>query len=144
MTTIMNNNDEHIFYSILDINNVNNVNNETKNEYISNDIQLLSSRQLFNQLCDNYDYDLCSQDELIMAMEMDYSKYKLKQLHTIMNYYNISKIGLKKKCDIIRLIIAFEMDEANKQIVIKRHRMWNYVSILRQDNFFSKYILFEI
>jgi hypothetical protein len=139
MTTIMHNNDddddEHIFYSI----------NETEtNEYISNDLQLLYSRQLFNQLCDNYDYDLCSQDELIMAMEMDYNKYTLKQLNTIINYYNISKTGLKKKSDIIHLIIDFEMVETNKQIVTKRHRMWNYVSILRQDNFFSKYILFEI
>ena len=72
-----------------------------------------------------------------------YNTYSVKQLNYIMQYYNISK-GRMCKDEIIQSIIIFETDENNINIVSKRKYLWNMVAQLRNDEFFSKYVIIDI
>lgn len=72
-----------------------------------------------------------------------YNTYSVKQLNYIMQYYNISK-GRMCKDEIIQSIIIFETDENNINIVSKRKYLWNMVAQLKNDEFFSKYVIIDI
>ena len=72
-----------------------------------------------------------------------YNTYTVKQLNYIMQYYNISK-GRMCKDEIIQSIIIFETDENNINIVSKRKYLWNMVAQLKNDEFFTKYVIIDI
>ena len=72
-----------------------------------------------------------------------YNTYSVKQLNYIMQYYNISR-GRMCKDEIIQSIIIFETDENNINIVSKRKYLWNMVAQLKNDEFFSKYVIIDI
>ena len=59
-----------------------------------------------------------------------------------MDYYELSKKNMRKD-EMIQLIILFEIDPTNSQIVNKRHTLWSYINDLKQDKYFSKFILFN-
>jgi len=63
-------------------------------------------------------------------------KYKLKDLMKICEYYGIAKNVKASKCkkqDIISTIIYFENSIENYDIVLKRHKMWAYMTELLED-----------
>uniref|UniRef100_A0A6C0EWD8 Uncharacterized protein n=1 Tax=viral metagenome TaxID=1070528 RepID=A0A6C0EWD8_9ZZZZ len=101
-------------------------------------------------------------------LEIDYSmNYNMKMLTHIANYYNIIKnnkngLGIvavagtktpkipkipktKKllKPELIKEIISFETDESNHQIVLKFRKMLEKIDELKQDRYFSSFILFS-
>jgi hypothetical protein len=67
----------------------------------------------------------------------------VKQLLQICDYYGISK-GLKSnkrtKEEIINLLVDFEDNDTNYEIVCKRRLMWFYIEELRSDKFMKKHI----
>tara|TARA_B100001540_G_C15681430_1_gene584990 strand:- start:499 stop:855 length:357 start_codon:yes stop_codon:yes gene_type:complete len=84
----------------------------------------------------NYDNDMS------MVYMIDYeTNYTVKMLSQIMDYYELEKRKLKKK-DMIERIILFELDLENFEIVERRKELWKYISILKDDPFLSKYIIF--
>ena len=87
----------------------------------------------------------CSSDELFML----YMSYNVKSLVQILNYYGINKnnINNKKKLvkdEMIQLLIIFELDENNTQIVNKRRRLWQNISELSSDVFFKNFVTFTV
>ena len=101
-------------------------------------------------------------------LEIDYSmNYNMKMLTHIANYYNIIKnnkngLGIvavagskapkaskapktKKllKPELIKEIISFETDEINHHIVLKFRKMLEKIDELKQDKYFSSFILFS-
>lgn len=79
----------------------------------------------------------------IMALELDYdTNYTVKMLKMILDYYQIDKRKMMKR-DMIQSIILFEEGGDNGHIVKKRKKMWEYIKELKDDNFFSKYVIFN-
>ena len=83
------------------------------------------------------------ENEDLMDFEEDYNNYNVKQLIVICKYYNLLCKNIKKK-ELITLIMTFEKDLNNIEIVYKRKQYWEYIDALKNDNFFNKYIIFNI
>ena len=82
-------------------------------------------------------------NDSIIALKLDYkSNYTVKMLKNIMDYYDICKCKLLKQ-EMIDNIIEFEKNQDNFDIVKRRRRLWRNITELKQDHFFSKYILFD-
>ena len=85
----------------------------------------------------------------ILLLQIDYKEnYIKKELEKIADYYGISKRYSnsrrgKKKEDLIDEIIYFELNDANKEIVDRRKTMWFYLEELMNDNYLSKFIIFN-
>ena len=72
------------------------------------------------------------------ALELEYStNYTVKSLGQIFEYYEISKRKLRKD-EMVQMLIMFEEEPVNTEIVEKRKRMWSYVEELKEDKYFSK------
>lgn len=122
--------EENLLYEITD----NNLIEET--EDINN---ILNDDTYFDDFTDESNF---FNEDTITAMQVDYfENYNLKMLHHIANYYSISKKKFKKE-KLIQLIVEFENDINNTKIVHKRKKMWNYINKLKNDPYFSKFILF--
>ena len=79
----------------------------------------------------------------ILAKELDYStNYTVKQIGQIMDYYKINKRKMKKD-EQIQAIIFYESDIKNIHIVENRKRLWENIEELKNDPYFSKFILFN-
>jgi hypothetical protein len=98
---------------------------------------------------DNFFHDKEFQDQFqffeednLMAQHIDYfENYTVKMLQHIANYYKIPKSRLKKE-ELIQLIIQFENEPENSEIVYNRKRMWHYMNELKNDSYFSKFLIF--
>ena len=81
--------------------------------------------------------------DIFFALEIEYNtNYTVKSLGQILDYYEISKRKLRKD-EMVQMLIMFEEDPENIEIVEKRKRMWSYVNELKEDKYFSKYIIFS-
>ena len=79
---------------------------------------------------------------IISDMESHYTTtYNVKQIAQIMSYYKLQK-GKATKNEMIQMILFFEIDPVNKSIVQQRLRLWQNILELKNDPYFSKYILF--
>ena len=79
----------------------------------------------------------------LLAWELDYdTNYTVKQLGQISDYYGINKKRLKKN-ELIQVIILFEEDINNIYIVETRKRHWENIKELKNDKYFSKFIMFN-
>lgn len=78
-----------------------------------------------------------------VALELYYQEnLTLKDLHKICDYYDISKRKLRKD-EIVQEIALYECDPNNSEIVRKRKLLWFYVSELKNDKYFKKYVMFD-
>jgi hypothetical protein len=62
----------------------------------------------------------------------------------ICDYYGIGKelkINKATKDVIIQILLDFEMNPLNSNIVFKRQNMWFYMNELKNDKFMKKYVL---
>ena len=66
----------------------------------------------------------------------------IKSLTKIIDYYGLTKKRMTKD-EIVLSIVLFEMEEQNREIVQKRKRLWRNIEELKEDSYFSKFILFE-
>lgn len=72
------------------------------------------------------------------------SNYTVKQMLLICNYYNLSKnhkLHKLKKDDLANLLISFESDKDNSEIVNMRLTCWFFMNELKKDKFMKKYIV---
>ena len=80
--------------------------------------------------------------DISLALEIEYNtNYGVKDLGKILDYYGISKRKLRKD-EMIQLIIFFEEDENNFELVSRRRRLWTNIKELQEDKYFSKFIIF--
>ncbi len=71
-------------------------------------------------------------------------KYTVKKLLIICDYYDLTKIyqmNKKNKEEIINIIVLFEKDIDNSELVNKRRNMWYFMFELSKDKFMKKYVL---
>lgn len=128
------------------MNNITYTITETSNEASSNfcsDISLNSEdenmltgqKRSFTNYTENITYSE------YMAREIDYDlNYTSKYLTQILEFYGFKKGKMNKK-EIISKIVDFEMDEVNTLMVEKRKRLFNNFIELKNDAFFSKFII---
>ena len=129
-------NTENISYSIQD-----NKFNEKEYEV---DVDIDSLLEEINNDIDNSLYDNMSNEnmELSQVWAVEYStNYTVQGLSRIMEYYGLNKRKLRKD-EMIQLLVMFECDLSNQEIVVRRRRLWKNIEELKQDKYFSKYILF--
>jgi len=80
--------------------------------------------------------------DISFALEIEYNtNYTVKSLGQILDYYEISKRKMRKD-EMVQMLIMFEEDPENIEIVERRRRMWSYVDELKEDKYFSKYVIF--
>lgn len=109
---------------------------EMESSYSSNNTSIFGD-------CDS-EYDIITNNSPISYsfLEMDYStNYNVKSLLQIVEYYELKKSNMKKD-EIIQMLILFETDPNNYEIVSRRRHLWNCMNELKKDKFFNKYILF--
>ncbi len=93
------------------------------------------------------DYDLSEgeenneEEEDVEEEEEDYETFTVKQLLRITDYYNIPKS--KKKADIINNINEFESNIENMDVVIRRNKLWKYISELKSDKYMKQFIFWS-
>jgi hypothetical protein len=114
-----------------------NINNKEMNDVDS----ILNNENFFQDKDFQEEFQFFDEDN-IMAQHIDYfENYTVKMLQHIANYYKIPKAKLKKE-ELIQLIIQFENQDENSEEVYNRKRMWHYINELKNDSYFSKFILF--
>jgi len=123
----------------------NNLKYEIEENVNNNDMKdidsILNNENFFQDKEFHEQFQFFDEDNL-MAQHIDYfENYTVKMLQHIANYYKIPKARLKKE-ELIQLIIQFENLDENSEIVYNRKRMWHYISELKNDSYFSKFVLF--
>ena len=126
-----------------------------KNEILDMDAYLaglVNENGMENDDCVDNDDDksYCSEDEnyrddpsRIAAIELDYmTNYTVKMLSHILDYYKISRRKLNKT-EMVQILVIFEDDPANEVTVATRRQLWRYMERLRDDEYLSKFILFD-
>ena len=91
--------------------------------------------------------DSTSSGDMVMdnyvALELYYQEnFTLKDLHKICDYYEISRRKLRKD-EIVQEIVLYECDPNNSEMVQKRKLLWFYVSELKNDKYFKKFVIFD-
>ena len=100
---------------------------------------LLKDNDMFSEVQSDFDY--FDQDNFL-AQEIDYvENYTLKTLQHIAAYYKLPKTKIKKTI-LIQSIIELETRSENSEIVYNRKRLWHYLMELKNDDYFSKFLLF--
>lgn len=75
----------------------------------------------------------------VVNYDLNYTSLRLCQ---ICDYYGIkTNKRAGKKCEIIQLLVSFETNQSNYEIVARRKQLWNYINELKNDKFMKKYIL---
>ena len=143
----MSDNEQNLTYKIKEKND-NNDNNPLNIEELmanfekENVLSDFSPKSSYNSMDINHDDYL--------TMEINYNtNYTVKDLTNIMDYYNtIIKTKIKKskltKDEMIQIIILFETDPENQLFVYKRKQLWHYVKELKSDDYFKKFVLFNV
>ena len=68
----------------------------------------------------------------------------VKELLLICDYYGFAKELKANKCNkgqIIQILVEFEMDPLNRDVVYKRRTVWFYANELKNDKFMKKFVL---
>ena len=84
-------------------------------------------------------------DDIMVTKMINYREnFTVKDLLLICEYYGFAKDIKNNKCNkeqIIEILVSFESDLNNSDIVFKRQNMWFYMSELKNDKFMKKYLL---
>jgi hypothetical protein len=84
-------------------------------------------------------------DELTIPHMINYQdNFTVKELLLICEYYGFSKELKNNKCnkeEIIQVLVSFESNPINSDIVFKRQNMWFYINELKYDKFMKKFVL---
>ena len=114
------------------------------------------SVNVYDEMCNieevSQEEDMYDIDVLISEHKNYEMNFTIKQLHSICDYYNLTKETkiydhdtLKarnmKKEELILLIISFENDVENIEIVTRRKKLWFYLDELKSDKYTKKYVL---
>tara|TARA_B110000008_G_C16780363_1_gene488409 strand:+ start:475 stop:849 length:375 start_codon:yes stop_codon:yes gene_type:complete len=120
-----------------------NVNYEITSGASRNTLQDIKSyiSEIINSSDDEKDHS--GDTSRIVAIELDYmTNYTVKMLSHILDYYKLSKRRLNKS-EMVQIILIFEEDPANEVCVSTRRQLWKYMERLRNDEYLSKFILFN-
>ena len=84
-------------------------------------------------------------DSLVVSKMINYQEnFTVKELLIICDYYGLSKELKQSKCNkeqIIEILVSFESDPNNSDIIFKRQNMWFYMNELKNDKFMKKFLI---
>jgi hypothetical protein len=84
-------------------------------------------------------------NDLMIPQMINYNEnFTVKELLLICEYYGFAKDVKTNKFNkeqIINLLVSFETDQNNSDIVCRRQNMWFYINELKSDKFMKKYII---
>lgn len=84
-------------------------------------------------------------NDLVFPKMLNYNEnFTVKELLLICDYYGFAKELKNSKCNkeqIIDILVSFESDPINDDIVNKRQTLWFYIGQLKNDKFMKKYVL---
>lgn len=107
---------------------------------------LVNENGVENDDCDSYcsEYENSPDDpSRLAAIELNYmTNYTVKMLSHILDYYKISRRKLNKT-EMVQMLVIFEDDPANEVTVATRRQLWKYMERLQEDEYLSKFILFD-
>jgi len=145
-------NNINIFFTEKDNNNDNN-NNDNVNDFNINDY--INSNEDTNT--NTFEQFLFETDKLtkydavragygeLLSLYYD-EQYVVADLLRICDYYGLLKLVKKtlkcKKQDIIDIIVLFETNKENENIVNRRHQLWSYIMELKSDKYMKQFIAF--
>ncbi len=93
-------------------------------------------------------YDPCNNFEEVEQLlydlqEVTYTTMTIKELIYICEYYKLD-INFKrfKKHELIQLIICFESDISNFEMVSRRNELWRYLNVLKSDSYMKRFIIY--
>ena len=96
-----------------------------------------------NLLAEIYNSEL--NDSLSVSKMLNYKdNFTVKDLLIICDYYGFSKELKNSKCNkeqIIEILVSFESDPTNDDIVNKRQTLWVYINELKNDKYMKKYVI---
>ena len=126
-----NDNGENVFFSL----------DETTVEF--------NNENIINNLLDDFDYtnqiNNLTSEEIMESLSIEYKiNYNVKDLLLICEYYGISKELKVNKCnkdEIIFHLVNFENNPLNNIVVLRRQEMWRCITMLKNDKFMKKYVL---
>ena len=132
----------NINYSI-NIDNYNLTENQVlETELLINEINnsINVKENICNQISDNKE-DIIHSNQTENDFIYYCTYFNVKDLHKILDYYGLPKSKLKKD-ELIQMIILYENDYNNIEVVQRRKLMWYYIEELKNDEFMKKYLLF--
>ena len=91
----------------------------------------ISQNKTTNNITTDYHFSRVKEYEL---------NYNMKQLICIYDYYHIGNSNKLKKTELAQLIVTFENDEENSDIVERRQTLWFYMNELKNDPYTKKFI----
>jgi hypothetical protein len=113
------------------------------NDNINNEFDI--TNQISNLLKNTNIHDDDSGGDLMMPQILNYQlNFTVRQLLQICEYYGIAKeIKSNKfnKDETIQMLVVFENDPQNEDIVCKRRLMWFYADELKNDKYMKRYII---
>jgi hypothetical protein len=131
--------DAHIFFSFEET-----PNSDTPNSDTPNSDNVLASGDVIAEMLGEGIYSQLDADISFPHM-INYSENStIKELLTICEYYGFAKELKSNKCSkgqIIQILVDFEMNLRNNEIVCKRRALWFYINELKRDKFMKKFIL---
>ena len=84
-------------------------------------------------------------DDLAVTQMVNYREnFTVKELLLICDYYGFAKEVKNNKCNkeqIIEILVSFESDLNNYEVIFKRQNLWFYMSELKNDKFMKKFLL---
>jgi hypothetical protein len=84
-------------------------------------------------------------EDMFFPQLINYSiNYTVKDLMLICDYYGIAKDLKSSKCKketIVNILVDFESNPLNTDIVFRRQNMWFYINELKNDKFMKKFVL---
>ena len=105
----------------------------------------ISHDEMMKRIEKQIQHELSKEDntDAFLANEMHYAlNHTIKSLRRIAEYYGMS-FKRKKKAQLIELIVAFESDKQNAQLVLRRRILWSLIGVIQGDKYLNKYIMFD-
>jgi len=102
-----------------------------------------------HQLYEDYSINFSDEDEQLANEMNNLYNCNVGELKKIIEYYNVHdenftyKLNKKRKEEIINIILYYEKDIDNSDIVYRRKILWFYLKELKSDKYLSKYIIFN-
>lgn len=128
----MNNKNDNISFSIID---------STNNDDIKEKNNVEDYTKILNELNDEW---LLNEDIQLPNLYNYHVNFTIKELLIICDYYGIVKEYKLNKCNktqIIDILINYESNITNSDIVSRRKNMWFYINELKNDKFMKKYVI---
>ena len=109
-----------------------------------NDDDVCCNGDIINELMDEVS-NVQVDTDLLFPYMISYSENStVKELLLICDYYGFAKELKANKCNkgqIIQILVDFEINPLNSDIVYKRRTVWFYANELKNDKFMKKFVL---